>query len=211
MNDKLNLEHETQHFGKPLLCAGVGLKQYSIIYADPPWEVMAGSKQGRKKGDSQKSLPLTYPTMSLDEIKGLPIKQLADKNAVLFLWTINKYLEQSYEVARQWGFTPSTMLVWDKTPKGIGLGGTFTLANEYLLFCRRGTLTAKQRVKGNHWHLPREKHSRKPDFFRNLITDTFGDLPRVELFARENFQGWDAFGNQCKESIDLEQYRSICT
>jgi N6-adenosine-specific RNA methylase IME4 len=211
MNDKLNLEHETPHFGKPLLCAGAGLKQYSIVYADPPWEVMAGSKQGRKKGDSQKSLPLTYPTMSLDEIKGLPIKQLADKNAVLFLWTINKYLEQSYEVARQWGFAPSTMLVWDKTPKGIGLGGTFTLSNEYLLFCRRGTLTAKQRVKGNHWHLPREKHSRKPDFFRNLITDTFGDLPRVELFARENFQGWDAFGNQCNESIDLDQYRSTCT
>lgn len=211
MNDKLNLEHEPPHFGKPLLCAGAGLKQYSIIYADPPWQVMAGSKQGRKKGDSQKSHPLTYPTMSLEEIKGLPIKQLADKNAVLFLWTINKYLEQSYEVARQWGFTPSTMLVWDKTPKGIGLGGTFTLANEYLLFCRRGTLTPKQRVKGNHWHLPREKHSRKPNFFRNLITDTFGDLPRVELFARENFQGWDAFGNQCNESIDLEQYRSTCT
>jgi N6-adenosine-specific RNA methylase IME4 len=131
---------------------------------------------------------------------------MADKNCVLFLWTINKYLEQSYEVARQWGFKPSTMLVWDKTPKGIGLGGTFTLANEYLLFARRGTVKAQQRVKGNHWHFPREKHSRKPDFFRNLITDTFGDLPRVELFAREEFEGWDCFGNVVDNSIDLSEY-----
>jgi len=98
------------------------------------------------------------------------------------------------------------MLVWDKTPKGLGLGGTFTLANEYLLFCRKGTVKANHRVKGNHWHFPREKHSRKPDFFRNLTTDTFGDLPRVELFARENFQGWDAFGNQVENSIDLSEY-----
>ena len=65
---------------------------------------------------------------------------------------------------------------------------------------------ANHRVKGNHWHFPREKHSRKPDFFRNLITDTFGDLPRVELFAREEFYGWDCFGNQVDNSIDISQY-----
>lgn len=180
------------------------MTKYQIIYADPPWEVMAGSKQSRKAGDSQASLPLTYQTMTLDEIKGMPVKSVCDKNAVLFLWTINKYLEQSYEVARQWGFTPSTMLVWDKTPKGIGLGGTFTLANEFLLFARRGTVKARQRVKGNHWHHPREKHSRKPDFFRNMILDTFGDLPRLELFAREETPGWDVFGNEVRTSISLE-------
>ena len=179
-------------------------KKYNIIYADPAWKVMAGSKQGRKKGDSEKSLKLTYPTMELEDIKNLPVKELADKNCVLFLWTINKYLEQSYEVARAWGFKPSTMLVWDKTPKGIGLGGTFTLANEYLLFCRRGTVKANHRVKGNHWHFPREKHSRKPEFFRNLITETFGDLPRVELFAREKFEGWDAWGNEVEDSINIQ-------
>ena len=113
-------------------------KKYSIIYADPPWEVMAGSKQSRKYGDSQKTLPLKYPVMKLDEIINLQVKGIKEKDSVLFLWTINKYLEQSYDVARAWGFIPSTMLVWDKTPKGIGLGGTFTLANEYLLFCRSG-------------------------------------------------------------------------
>jgi N6-adenosine-specific RNA methylase IME4 len=186
----------------------IRMKKYQIIYADPAWQVMAGSKQSRKEGDSQKSLPLTYPTMTLEEIKALNVKDIKAKDSVLFLWTINKYLEQSYAVARAWGFEPSTMLVWDKTPKRIGLGGTFTLANEYLLFCRSGTVKAKQRVKGNHWHLPREKHSRKPDFFRNLITETFGDLDRIELFARERHEGWDAWGNEVEGSVDLEQYRS---
>ena len=179
------------------------MKKYNIIYADPPWEVMAGSKQSRKVGDSQKSLPLVYPTMSIDEIKLLQVRDLADKNAVLFLWTINKYLEQSFGVARAWGFKPSTMLVWDKTPKGVGLGGTFTLANEYLLFCRRGTLKATKRVKGNHWHFPREKHSKKPDFFRNMITETFGDLPRVELFCRYPAEGWDVWGNEVECTAEL--------
>jgi len=171
-------------------------KKYSIIYADPPWDVMAGSKQSRNASDSSASLPLKYPTMSVQEIKSLPVKDIKEKDCVLFLWTINKYIEQAYDVARAWGFNPSTMLVWDKTPKGIGLGGTFTLANEYLLFCRSGTLTAKTRVKGNHWFFPRERHSKKPAFFRNLLTDTFGDLPRIELFARERFDGWDAWGNE---------------
>ncbi|TRZ48937.1 MAG: hypothetical protein D4S01_09505 [Dehalococcoidia bacterium] len=176
---------------------------YNIIYADPPWQVMAGSKQGRSGKDSQATRPLTYATMDLDDIRNLDVKSIAESNCVLFLWTINKYIEQSYSVARDWGFKPSTMLVWDKTPKGIGLGGTFTLANEYLLFCRRGTVKAEKRVKGNHWHFPRGKHSRKPDFFRELIVDTFGDLPRVELFAREHHDGWDAFGNEVENSITI--------
>jgi site-specific DNA-methyltransferase (adenine-specific) len=174
-------------------------KKYKVIYADPPWEVMAGSKQSRKDGDSQKSLKLTYPTMALDEIKTLPVIDIKEKDSVLFLWTINKYLEQSYSVARAWGFMPSTMLVWDKTPKGIGLGGTFTLANEYLLFCRSGTLNATQRVKGNHWFFPRERHSKKPDFFRDMIANTF-PYSRIELFARQKADGWDVWGNEIKET-----------
>ena len=171
-------------------------KKYNIIYADPPWEVMAGSKQSRKEGDSQKTLPLKYPTMKLEEIINLPVKDIKEKDSVLFLWTINKYLEQSYAVARAWGFSPSTMLVWDKTPKGLGLGGTFTLANEYLLFYRSGTIPALHRVKGNHWFFPREAHSKKPDFFRDMIVYTFGDIPRIELFARTKTEGWDVWGNE---------------
>jgi N6-adenosine-specific RNA methylase IME4 len=164
---------------------------------------MAGSKQGRQDGDSQKSQPLQYNTMPIKDIVNLPIKSVKAENSVLFIWTINKYIEQSYQVARAWGFTPSTMLVWAKTPKGIGLGGTFTLANEYLLFCRSGTLRANKRIKGNWWHLPRERHSKKPDHFRDMIVDVFGDLPRVELFARQSTPGWDVWGNEVESDIEL--------
>jgi len=90
-----------------------------------------------------------------------------------------------------------------KHQRELDLGGTFTLANEYLLFCRSGTVKSKHRVKGNHWHLPREKHSRKPDFFRNLITETFGDLERIELFAREKHEGWDVWGNEVVSDVVL--------
>ena len=182
---------------------------YSIIYAVPPWEVMAGSKQSRKIGDSQKSLPLQYPTMKLEEIMSMPVKEIRAKDSVLFLWTINAYLEQSYQVARAWGFKPSTMLVWNKTPKGIGLGGTFTLATEYLLFARSGTMKASKRMKGNWWHLPREAHSRKPALFRDMIVELFGDLPRIELFARSQTQGWDVFGNEVEGSIRLLTPRAV--
>lgn len=183
-------------------------KKYQIIYADPPWEVMAGSKQSRKPEDSQTSLPLRYPTMKLEDIMALPVPRIKEKDSVLFLWTINKYLEQSYSVARAWGFNPSTMLVWDKTPKGIGLGGTFTLANEYLLFCRSGTLKANKRVKGNHWFFPREAHSKKPDFFRDMIVDVFGNISRIELFARQRVEGWDAWGNEIEGSPVLGEESS---
>ena len=171
-------------------------KKYQIIYADPPWKVMAGSKQSRKDGDSQKSLLLSYPTMELKEIISMPVKEIRERNSVLFLWTINAYIEQSYQVARAWGFKPSTMLVWGKTPKGIGLGGTFTLATEYLLLARSGILKANKRIKGNWWHLPREKHSKKPGLFRDMIADIFGNLPRIELFAREKTEGWDVWGDE---------------
>jgi len=115
------------------------MKKYNIIYADPAWQVMAGSKQSRKKGDSQKSLPLTYPTMTLEEIKALNVKDIKSKDSVLFLWTINKYLEQSYAVARAWGFEPSTMLVWDKNTKGNWTwGGLLHLQTNIFYFAEVG-------------------------------------------------------------------------
>lgn len=96
-------------------------KKYNIIYADPPWNVKAGPDWG----SSGPSKPLPYPTMSIDEIKALAVKVIADKNAHLYLWTINKYIAESYEVAKAWGFKPSCMLTWVKPPHGIGIGGTY--------------------------------------------------------------------------------------
>lgn len=174
-------------------------KKYNIVYADPPWEVMAGPGWG----SSGKSRNLEYGTMTLEEIKELDVKRIVEKDAHLYLWTINKYVEQSYSVARAWGFKPVCLITWCKPKHGIGLGGTFIQTTEHLLFCRRGTLTAKKRIDTTWFSLPRGKHSVKPGEFRNMIVDVSGDLPRIELFARKKSLGWDVWGNEVECDIQL--------
>ena len=117
--------------------------EYSTIVADPPWDVKRGAPQGRPEGVQLASEPLPYPTMTVEEICELQVSNAAADNAHLYIWTVNKYIEDTYRVARAWGFQPSTMLYWLKEPKGIGLGGTYALCVEPILFCRRGTLAAK--------------------------------------------------------------------
>ena len=94
-------------------------KKYQIIYADPPWEVKAGPPWS----SNGKSQPLEYPTMTIDEIKKMPIKEIADKDCHLYLWLINKYIKEGYEIAQEWGFKPICLLTWCKPKHGIGLGG----------------------------------------------------------------------------------------
>lgn len=77
------------------------------------------------------------------------------------------------------------------------------------MFCRRGTLTAKKRIDTSWFEHKRLKHSEKPEYFRNMIVDVSGDLPRIELFAREKFQGWDSWGNEVKCDIDLDTLQLI--
>ena len=91
------------------------MKKYQVIYADPPWEVKAGPPWA-SGGNSR---PLVYPTMTLEEIKRLPVKELAEKDAHLYLWTINKYLKEAYDVAESWGFKVSCALTLVKPPHGI--------------------------------------------------------------------------------------------
>src|SRR5580765_7105952 len=83
------------------------------------------------------SRQLIYATLPVHAIAALPVAGLAEDHADLYLWTINAYVEQAYQIARAWGFTPATLLVWAKRPKGRGLGGTFATTTEYVLFARR--------------------------------------------------------------------------
>lgn len=147
------------------------MKKYRTIVADPPWRVNTGPSWGR----NDKSAPvnpashaLSYPTMVVSEIAALPVRDMAAADAHLYLWTINAYVEDAYAVARAWGFAPSTLLIWCKRPKGIGLGGAFSLTHEYVLFARRGSLPAT-RVERSWWEWPRGIHSRKPEAFLDLV------------------------------------------
>lgn len=176
------------------------MKKYQIIYADPPWDV----KRGPDWNSNGPSKPLPYPTMTIDAIKALEIKSISENDCHLYLWTINKYIVESYEVAKSWGFSVSCLLTWCKPRHGIGIGGTFVQTSEHLLFCRRGTLKAKRRVDSSWFEHKRLKHSEKPDFFRQMIVDVSGDLSRVELFARQKHEGWDSWGNEIQNDIEIE-------
>jgi site-specific DNA-methyltransferase (adenine-specific) len=168
-------------------------KKYNIIYADPPWNVLRGCDYN----SNGKSKPLPYPTMDLEEIKNLPIKDISKDNCKLFIWTINKYLPHVFDVIKRWGFNYLTTLIWNKKPRGIGLGGTFTTNAEYLIFACKGKQNAKIKYDRCWWELPRSYHSKKPDFFRNLIAETYdAKEEKIELFARQKTDGWDSWGNE---------------
>ena len=166
-------------------------KKYQIIYADPPWEC----KRGPDWGSGGPSKPLPYPTLSVEEIKALHVKEILKKDCHLYLWAINKYVKEAYAIANAWGFRTSCLLTWCKPSHGIGIGGTFIQTSEHLLFCRRGTLTAKKRIDHSWFEHKRLAHSVKPQMFRDLIVEVSGDLPCIELFARQPHVGWDVWGD----------------
>ena len=107
--------------------------KYRTIVADPPWPIGDFPKWGWQGGVT----PRPYPTMTLDEIRALDVESLAADQAHLYLWTITDHLEESFGVARAWGFEPSATLVWCKPPRPKGLGGTFPANVEFILFCTR--------------------------------------------------------------------------
>lgn len=183
---------------------GVATGKYRTIVADPPWPVDWGAKRIDGKmpfGSRRGTLP--YRTMTIEEIAALPVPDIADDAAHLYLWTINAYVEAAYSVARAWGFTPSTLLVWAKTPKGRGLGGTFSTATEYVLFARRGALSPMSRVDRNWWQWQRREHSAKPEAFIDMV-EQVSPPPYVELFARRHRLGWDVWGNESANTATME-------
>ena len=195
------------------------MKKYKTILADPPWEVKAGRDLGGYVVENskqvfdqthQKSRNLAYPSMSVEEISALPVSEWAEDDAHLYVWTINKYVEQAYQVARAWGFKPSTMLVWAKTPLGGGLGGTYRITTEYCLFCRRGTLAAKSKITGTWWNWKRPYvngypcHSKKPEQFQTMV-EAVSPGPYLEMFARRIRHGWDAWGNEVNQDARAGQ------
>ena len=177
--------------------------RYSIVYADPPWNVERGPtgpgdwsrrRELAKIGTKAQALP--YPTLSVSEICGLRVPDIAEPDSVLFLWTVNKYIPAAYQVAAAWGFKPPSLLTWCKPAHGLGLGGAFVQTTEHCLYARRGHLAAAKRIETTWFQHPRRGHSVKPDAFRAMIVQVFGEVPRIELFARRISPGWDVWGDE---------------
>ena len=153
------------------------------------------------------SLPLPYPTMKVHEIAALPVADLAAADCALYLWTINAHVRDAYDIARSWGFKPSTLLIWCKAPMGGGLGGAFGITTEYFLYARRGS-PAERRTIGSwfrwkrHYINGKPSHSAKPDAFYDLV-EQVNPGPYVELFARRARLGWDYWGNESLQTVEI--------
>lgn len=172
--------------------------KFQIIYADPPWQY--NNFQGLRNGGVASA---RYNTMTMDELEALPIFDIADDNCALFMWATYPMLPQAIQLLNHWGFQYVTVaFTWVKLNQSgegyySGMGGFYTNANaEIVLLGKRGQI---QRVNTKVKQLvvaPVQEHSKKPDEVRNRIVELLGDLPRVELFARESAKGWVSWGNQ---------------
>lgn len=182
------------------------MKKYEIILADPPWAYRVWSKKG-----AGRSAENHYPTMSIEAIRALPVKELAARDCALFLWVTFPTLQEAFSVIEAWGFTYKTVaFVWVKQNRKAptlfwGLG-YWTRANvEICLLATRGQ--PKRHSAGVHQVIlsPVEAHSKKPDVVRERIVTLLGDVPRVELFARQATPGWDVWGNEVECSPGLAE------
>lgn len=173
--------------------------KYKIIYADPPWQYKVWSKKGL--GRSAES---HYNTMNIQDIINMKdtIKSISDKNSVLFLWVTFPCLKEGIKVLEEWGFTYKTCaFTWVKKNKKSNSWfwgmGHWTRANaEICLLGVKGNI--KRQSAGVHQVIdtPIEKHSKKPDITRDRIVELLGNLPKIELFARQQVPNWDSWGNE---------------
>lgn len=188
--------------------------KYSIIYADPPWEYKD------KRNNDPKFGAMTYKTMKLNDIKGLKINTISNKDCMLFIWVTFPLLVEGLEVINHWGFKYKTLAFsWIKTNRRQNLKQmSFLPSNPDLFFgigyytksncevCLLGTKGKPIKISNNVSSVIISKirgHSKKPKEVRQRIVKLCGDIPRIELFAREKTKGWDAWGNEIDSDINL--------
>jgi len=179
-------------------------KKYKTIYADPPWSYNS-KKPTTAKRPTAMGISLTpdyyYDTMSVEEIKSLPVKNISEKDSVLFLWATNPMIREALEVMESWGFKYITMITWYKT-NSKGMGYWFRGYTEHLLFGKKGNVKSfRSKIKNIQKHNV-TKHSEKPGLFRKLIEEATLNLnPKIEIFARNRVEGWDSWGDELTDTI----------
>lgn len=192
------------------LLNAVGNKKFATVLADPPWQFQ--NRTG-KMAPEHKRLQ-RYPTMSLQEIKDLPVEVIVEDTAHLYLWVPNALLAEGMQVMEHWGFTYKTNLIWYKVrkdggPDRRGVGFYFRNVTEMILFGVRGKnarTLQPGRSQENIISSRKREHSRKPDEQYEII-EACSSGPRIELFARGPRKGWFVWGNQAEEySPDWETY-----
>lgn len=190
------------------------MNKYKTILADPPWRYRdtlgyKTYKEGylRKGNKTIRGAEKHYITMSDEDILSLPIINIADKQAHLYLWVTAAHKELGYKVCRAWGFVPTLELVWIKITKAghpyMGMGHYYRHSHESVIFGVRGKLHCLNKITRTVFFAPRStKHSVKPEIAYEII-ESMSPSPRIELFARQRREGWDAWGNEVESDIVL--------
>ena len=182
--------------------------KYKIVYADPPWSF--GSKQYQDNGREFDALKRQYNTMTIADIKKLKVKDIINNDCACFLWTTDAHLKEAIEVLENWGFKYKTIAFnWiKKTNKGnifVNFAPWTLKSSEICLLGVKGAM-GKYKKSNNVRQLiqaERTKHSKKPNEARKRIENLFGDIPKIELFAREKKEGWESWGNEIESDIKL--------
>lgn len=176
-------------------------KKYNIIYADPPWNYPR--KQYQSDNRKMTSINDFYKTISNEEMCKLPINTITDNDCILFLWVTDSHLEVGIDVIKSWGFSYRTIgFTWVKQYKNNSICvnvAPYTLkSTEICLIGLKGKLKniKKSNKVKNLVFAERTKHSKKPNEVRNRIEEFCYDLPKIELFARQKYEGWDAWGDE---------------
>ena len=174
------------------------VNKFQIIYLDPPWSYKDKALAGNRGAECK------YPVMSLEEIKKLPIQQIADENCALFIWITMPLLYQVFDVISAYGFKYKTCAFnWIKRNKKSntyfwGMGNYSRGNGELCLLATKGNPKRISASVHSIIDTPIEGHSKKPDIVRDKIVELFGDIPRIELFARNMNKydnGWVNVGN----------------
>jgi len=169
-------------------------KLYKALLIDPPWDIQQKGNYGAVKH---------YNLMSLEQIKNMPIADLTEKDAHVWLWVTNATLRHGFDVLEAWGFTPRSVMTWVK-PR-FTLGVYLRNATEHVLLGTRGKAPILFRSQPSWGFFPLQDHSHKPEEFYEIIKRC-SPGPYLELFARRNHPGFDAWGNEILSDISIDGY-----
>jgi site-specific DNA-methyltransferase (adenine-specific) len=190
--------------------------KYQIIYADPPWSFYNGKsvQPSQNKAGGALIKKIEYPVLSVDAIKAIDVPSISDDKCALFIWTTDHHLPYCFDVISSWGFTYKTVgFAWQKLTKSgkpVCQMAPYTNKSgiELCLLATKG-FKASELVKNQKVRAlvssERQEHSKKPDEVRNRIVELCGNLPRIELFARQRSAGWDVWGNEVDSSLDIKK------
>lgn len=181
-------------------------KKYELILADPPWVFNDKNSGGSYKSGSANH----YDVMGAKSLCDLPIKHITADNCLLALWWVGSQPVEALRIVNSWGFSLKTMTGftwWKQTKSGtdaFGMGHLTRQSTENCLFALKGKNKRVNASVRNFIGSERLKHSEKPAEARDRLVQLLGDVPRVELFAREKSPGWDTVGLDL-DGTDIKQ------